>query len=333
MSSSGKCFNRGTMPIDISNREMKRPKSANGRGETERAIIDVNSVVSGRNYAILTSIIAHLMTSRPFPGLCRRGERERDLCPNDLCPNPSKPERDRERERERERGSREREREQRAELVRDPDLKNAIIQVFCTTYVQTWLSDVTHYARHVRRPCVRSSPPPPPPPPSIARGGLRQTPSYLNASKIHQTQPNRKLDFLLIWCCHGNSPVRSKWGWSGLNKLQHEILLQVTGGMSSLLTLGIAVFRFVWVWNVCVLFILHFSSGCGSDNSCPSSTDSSGNVLMKKTCVCVIGLVFMENFQNNLWWNSIVGIVGMVIFDFFISKTNNIGGYVYLVLQ
>ena len=33
-------------------------KSPNGRDVTKRAIIDVNSVVSGRNYDILTSITA-----------------------------------------------------------------------------------------------------------------------------------------------------------------------------------------------------------------------------------------------------------------------------------
>ena len=39
-------------------------KSANGCHVTKRAIIDVNSIVSGRNYAILTSIIAQVLTSR-----------------------------------------------------------------------------------------------------------------------------------------------------------------------------------------------------------------------------------------------------------------------------
>ena len=36
---------------------------------TKRAIIDVNYVVSGRNYDIFTSIIAQLVTSRPFGDL------------------------------------------------------------------------------------------------------------------------------------------------------------------------------------------------------------------------------------------------------------------------
>ena len=36
---------------------------------TTRAIIGVNSIVSGRNYHILTSIIAQRLTSRPFCGL------------------------------------------------------------------------------------------------------------------------------------------------------------------------------------------------------------------------------------------------------------------------
>ena len=43
--------------------------SANGHDVTKRAIIEVTSIVPGRNY-ILTSIIAQLFTSRPFPGLC-----------------------------------------------------------------------------------------------------------------------------------------------------------------------------------------------------------------------------------------------------------------------
>ena len=48
-------------------------KSANGRDVTKRAIIDINSIVSGQNYIndILTSIIAQLLTSRPSPNLCR----------------------------------------------------------------------------------------------------------------------------------------------------------------------------------------------------------------------------------------------------------------------
>ena len=48
-----------------------RLKSANGCDVTKRAIIDVNSVVSGRNYEIVTSNIAQLLTSRPYPNLCR----------------------------------------------------------------------------------------------------------------------------------------------------------------------------------------------------------------------------------------------------------------------
>ena len=40
----------------------QRPRlmSANGRDVTKRAITDVTSIVSGRNYDILTSIIHHL---------------------------------------------------------------------------------------------------------------------------------------------------------------------------------------------------------------------------------------------------------------------------------
>ena len=46
-----------------------RLKTPNGRDVTKRAIIDVNSIVAGRNYDILTSIIAKLLTSRPFSDL------------------------------------------------------------------------------------------------------------------------------------------------------------------------------------------------------------------------------------------------------------------------
>ena len=38
---------------------------------TKRAIIEVHSIVSERIFDILTSIIAQLLTSRPFPDLCR----------------------------------------------------------------------------------------------------------------------------------------------------------------------------------------------------------------------------------------------------------------------
>ena len=47
----------------------RRYKSANGHDVTKQEIIDVNSIVSGRNCDILTSIIAQLLTSRPFPDL------------------------------------------------------------------------------------------------------------------------------------------------------------------------------------------------------------------------------------------------------------------------
>ena len=40
-------------------------KLPNGHNDNKRAIIDVNSIVSVRNY-VLTSIIARLLTSRPF---------------------------------------------------------------------------------------------------------------------------------------------------------------------------------------------------------------------------------------------------------------------------
>ena len=46
-----------------------RLKSPNGRDVTKRAIIDGNSIVSGRNYDTLTSIIAQLLTSWPFGDL------------------------------------------------------------------------------------------------------------------------------------------------------------------------------------------------------------------------------------------------------------------------
>ena len=46
-------------------------KSPNSRDVTKRAIIEVNSMVSGSNYDTLTSIIAKLLTSQPFGGLNR----------------------------------------------------------------------------------------------------------------------------------------------------------------------------------------------------------------------------------------------------------------------
>ena len=39
-------------------------KSPTGRDVTKRAIIDLTSIISGRNYDILTSIIAQLLTSQ-----------------------------------------------------------------------------------------------------------------------------------------------------------------------------------------------------------------------------------------------------------------------------
>ena len=44
-------------------------KSVNGR-DVKRAIIDVNSIVSGRNSDILTSIIAQMLMSKPISKLC-----------------------------------------------------------------------------------------------------------------------------------------------------------------------------------------------------------------------------------------------------------------------
>ena len=46
-----------------------RLESVNGCDVTERAIIGVNSIPSGWNYDILASIIAQLLTSRPFADL------------------------------------------------------------------------------------------------------------------------------------------------------------------------------------------------------------------------------------------------------------------------
>ena len=46
--------------------------SANGCDVTKRATIDFDSIVSGRNYDILTSIIAQLLTSRTFPDLWQK---------------------------------------------------------------------------------------------------------------------------------------------------------------------------------------------------------------------------------------------------------------------
>ena len=43
----------------------------NARDVTKRAIIDVNSVMSGRNYGYFSSIIAQMLPSQPFPDMCR----------------------------------------------------------------------------------------------------------------------------------------------------------------------------------------------------------------------------------------------------------------------
>ena len=43
--------------------------AVHGSDVTKGAIIDINSIVSGRNYDILTSIIAKLLMSRPFGDL------------------------------------------------------------------------------------------------------------------------------------------------------------------------------------------------------------------------------------------------------------------------
>ena len=49
-------------------------KSTNGRDISKRAITDVNSIVSGRNFDILTSIIAQLLMSWSFGSLtCAQG--------------------------------------------------------------------------------------------------------------------------------------------------------------------------------------------------------------------------------------------------------------------
>ena len=45
--------------------------AVHGHDVTKGAIIDVNSIVSGQNYDILTSIIAKLLMSRPFGDLSR----------------------------------------------------------------------------------------------------------------------------------------------------------------------------------------------------------------------------------------------------------------------
>ena len=51
---------------DIGKQGKELAQSANGCDVTKRAIIDVNSIVSGRNYDILASIIAQLMMPQPF---------------------------------------------------------------------------------------------------------------------------------------------------------------------------------------------------------------------------------------------------------------------------
>ena len=70
---------RGTSVLKVKTHEISEsfcgslgPQSPNGCDVSKRAIIDVNSVVSGRNYDIFTSIIAHLLTSRPIVDLSRR---------------------------------------------------------------------------------------------------------------------------------------------------------------------------------------------------------------------------------------------------------------------
>ena len=47
-------------------------KSSNGHDVTKRAIIDVNSIIYGRNYDIYASIIAQLPTSQPFGDLSQK---------------------------------------------------------------------------------------------------------------------------------------------------------------------------------------------------------------------------------------------------------------------
>ena len=52
------CHPRHMLAVTVAD----RPKSPNDRHVTKRVIIYVNAVVSGRNYDILTSIIAQLLT-------------------------------------------------------------------------------------------------------------------------------------------------------------------------------------------------------------------------------------------------------------------------------
>ena len=49
-------------------------RPGNGPDAIKRAIIDVNSIVSGQNYDILASIIAQLLTLRPFPELIQQDQ-------------------------------------------------------------------------------------------------------------------------------------------------------------------------------------------------------------------------------------------------------------------
>ena len=58
-----------------------RLTSANSRAVSKRAIIDVNSIVSGRNYDILTLIIAEFLMSLPFPDLSRQIAWDNGLSP------------------------------------------------------------------------------------------------------------------------------------------------------------------------------------------------------------------------------------------------------------
>ena len=58
---------------------MQSARVANGCDVTKGVIIDVNSIVSGRNYDILTLIIAKLLTS-PFVDLSHAADLKIVLC-------------------------------------------------------------------------------------------------------------------------------------------------------------------------------------------------------------------------------------------------------------
>ena len=59
------------MPADRTSRIAGVNRSQTASGSTLKWVGSINYIVSGQNYDMLTSIIAQLLTSRPFPDLRR----------------------------------------------------------------------------------------------------------------------------------------------------------------------------------------------------------------------------------------------------------------------